>query len=195
MRLFNKVNCCLCGKSVSMMKRTKIQDYICDECKKETHPYIHFNLCNKEEIKKIISQMKKNEKDYKLTEVEWTKKQFKCGNQIYTLYISNSEDIFTLESIETKTYKYHPIFHVNQVKQYSPNVNKNAGSQDNNQGIKYATLEEKVDNKGLPRIYYVRFLYDDSKIKKVKIRFEGAYLKEAKAFCDELNQFIQERKG
>ena len=119
------------------------------------------------------------------------REEFIAGNQTYTLYTLKDEQLFILETIETKNFKYHPIFHVEQIEPYGALIYREEHVQNKKPVIKYVALEEKVDDKGKPRLYYVKFLYNDAKIEEVKIRFEGAYVKEARAFYNALNHFLQ----
>ncbi|MBP3886220.1 MAG: hypothetical protein J6F30_00995 [Cellulosilyticum sp.] len=194
MGILKKLNCCLCKKELRVTRRTKLQngEYICDECRRATHPYAHLDRCNKEEVQSMILQMQKDEKLFEDNKVSMEKVHFVCGIHKYTLYTDEYEKVFVIDTIETEMFKYKPIFQVNQVKAYS-HINTEKMSV-NDEGIRYVTIVAKLDDKGKPRIYYVKFLYDNPKIQKVKIRFEATYVKEARAFCKALNTFIQKNK-
>lgn len=195
MGILKKVNCCLCEKELRVTRRTKILDgkYICDECRKATNPYVHLDRCSKEEVANMILKMQRDNQILEMMKASMEEESFSCGIHHYKLYTAESEKVFVLETIETETFKYTPIFEIDKVQKYSDFGHKKTDIKDTER--RYVKVVTKLDDKGRPRIYYVKFLYNDPKIQEVKIRFEAAYVMEARKFCKLLNTFIQKNKS
>ena len=192
MGIIKKAKCCLCEKEIGIINRTKLQNgqYICEACKSKAHPFVHYDRCRKEDINQIIVQIQEEAEAYALLKDEVEQNQFECGTYIYKLELCSNKKQFTFESLETRNYEYHPVFEVDKVLPYTL-LNRRTKVE----GVVYTALSAKVDNKGKPRLYYVKFVYDDPRIQEVKIKFEGAYVKEARVFCNALNEFIQGHKA
>ena len=118
MGLFSKESCCFCGKEVGLMSRTKLVDgnYICDECKHLTHPFIRIDHLNRDKVASLMQEMEENEAHFQAT--NWRERKRRHGADTWIFYDNYETGEFALYSPETKRYKNHFVYDMAMVRPF-----------------------------------------------------------------------------
>ena len=119
MGLFSKETCCFCGKEVGMMSRTKLADgnYICNDCRYLTHPFIRIDRLDREQVTALMQEMEASEAHFQ--QVKWRETTRRHGADTWTFYDNIETGEFALYSPETKRYKNHFVYDMALVRPYN----------------------------------------------------------------------------
>ena len=182
MGLFSKEECFICGKKVGALSRTKIKsgEFICSDCQKLGHPFVHIAYMNRGQVESMIEEMKAHEAHFQEVKFNFRKTSRMTLGKHWTFYDNMQTGEFVLETPETEHYPNHFVYNMRDVFPYEKADQFVAGlSSFNNRETARQTyfnliqVEEKKTSEGKTESWILRIPYNRENM-DIRIKFPGS---------------------
>ncbi|MCR4711984.1 MAG: DUF4428 domain-containing protein [Clostridia bacterium] len=182
MGLFSKEECFCCGKRVGALSRIKIKsgEFLCTDCQKNGHPFIHVAEMTKDEVEKLFSDMKESEAHFQDVRFQFRKTSRMTFGKEWTFYDNLQTGEFALETPETKAYPNHYVYQMRDVIPYGETDRFLASGtfQDNPEMSRrryydLIKVEERKGSDGKTDSWILRMPYDRPHM-KIETKFPGS---------------------
>ena len=128
--LFSKQTCGVCGKEVGALSRTKLKDdnYLCNDCRKNTSALFRLNYHDLESTKKHLEYMEKANELYEKEFANLDKSMVDyCGHHgSYKIGFADSIGMFEVISPMMKKSNKRELFRYDQIDGFGPYIEMNA---------------------------------------------------------------------
>ena len=182
MGLFSKEKCCICGKEVGALSRTKIKsgEYVCSDCQKQGHPFVHIAFLSRGQVEEMLKEMKESEAHFQEVRFGMRKTSRTTLAKTWTYYDNMQTGEFVLETPETERYANHFVYNMRDVYPSEKADQFLTGSMKflnpNEMRQKYydlITVEERKSSDGKTDSWKLRIPYNRDNM-KIEIQFPGS---------------------
>lgn len=153
MGLFSKEECFLCGKKAGALSRIKIKsgEFICSDCKRLGHPFVHIAYMNREQVEAMMDEMKASEEHYQEVRFGFRETGRMTLGKSWKFFDNMQTGEFMLETPETELYPRHFIYKMSEVCPYEKADQFLAG------------ISQSVDQNELRQRYYNLITVEEKK--------------------------------